>query len=153
MAAVAATVMVVIPVVMAEVGSEVTLAIPPPTATTEERRETGLPASLGGGTHGSPSWSELEGLGGDMARPEVEHLSVSRGVQAVEIPFFGEENAGVEPPAILPSRELVMIRSSHDAVVARSSSESRASRELVWPCPSELGKARFVLHDEEKAKL
>ena len=61
MAAVA-MVMVVIPMAMAEVGSEVTLVIPPPIASAEERRETGLPASPGGGTHGSPSWSELEGV-------------------------------------------------------------------------------------------
>ena len=36
-------VMAAIPVVMVEVGSELTLAIPPPIATEEERRETGLP--------------------------------------------------------------------------------------------------------------
>ena len=42
-----------------------------------------------------------------------------------------------------------MIRSSHDTTVARSSSGSGASYELVWPCPSKLGKARFILHDEE----
>ena len=52
----AVVVMAVIPVVTAEVGLEVTLAIPPPIATVEERREIGLPASPRGGTHGSPSW-------------------------------------------------------------------------------------------------
>ena len=56
-----ATVAVAIPMVMAEIGLEVTLAIPPPTAAVEERRETRLPASPDGGTHGSPSWLELEG--------------------------------------------------------------------------------------------
>ena len=40
--AAAAVVMAVIPVVTAEVGSEVTLAIPPPTAMAEERREVML---------------------------------------------------------------------------------------------------------------
>ena len=54
-------VMAVIPMVTVEVGSEVTLAIPPPIATAEEGRGNGLPASPGEGTHGSPSWSELEG--------------------------------------------------------------------------------------------
>ena len=49
-----AEVMVVIPMA-AEAGSKVTLAIPPPTAMEEERREIGLPASPGGGGHGSPS--------------------------------------------------------------------------------------------------
>jgi len=68
------------PVVTTDVGSEVTLVIPPPTAMAEEMRETRLPASPGGGTHGSPSWSELEGSGGDAARTEVEHLPVSHGV-------------------------------------------------------------------------
>ena len=44
-AAVAAAVMAVIPVVTAEVESEVTLVVPPPMAAEEERRETGLPVS------------------------------------------------------------------------------------------------------------
>ena len=46
-----------------------------------------------------------------------------------------------------------MIQSSHDTVVARSSSGSGVTCELVWPCHGELGKARFVLHDEEEVKL
>ena len=54
-AAAAAMVMEAIPVVTVEVGSEETLVTPPPTVTAEERRETGLPASPNGGTHGSPS--------------------------------------------------------------------------------------------------
>ena len=102
-AAAVAAVMVVIPVVMVEVGSEVTLVIPPPTATTEERRETRLPASPSGGTHNSPSWLEMEGSGGDMARPEVEHPPASHGVEIVEIPCSSEASTGVEPPAIPPS--------------------------------------------------
>ena len=69
MVGVAVTVMAVICVVTVEVGLEVTLAIPPAPATAEERRETGLLASPGRGTHGSPSWSELEVSGGDVARP------------------------------------------------------------------------------------
>jgi len=46
-----------------------------------------------------------------------------------------------------------MIRSSHDTAMARSSSGSGATRELVWPCPDKLGKAWFILHDEEEVKL
>ena len=46
-----------------------------------------------------------------------------------------------------------MIRSSLDTAVARSSSGSGATHDLVWPCPGELGKAWFVLHDEEEVKL
>ena len=90
----------VIPMVTVEVGSEVTLLIPPPTAAEEEMRETGFPASPDSGPHGSPSWSKLDGLGGDVARPEVEHLPMSHGVQVVEIPCSGEAGTGVEPPAI-----------------------------------------------------
>ena len=79
-AAAAVAVMAAIPVVTSEVGSEVTLVIPPPIAAVEERRETRLPASPDVGTHGSPSWSELEGSGGDVAKPEVEHPLASHGV-------------------------------------------------------------------------
>ena len=95
--------MAVIPVVMAEVGLEVTLEIPPLTIAEEERRETGLPISPNGGAHGSPTWSELEGSEGVTARPEVEQPPVSHGVLVVDIPFDGEEDTGVEPPAIPPS--------------------------------------------------
>ena len=67
----------------------------------------------------------------------------------MEIPFSGEEDTRVKTPAIPPSQELVMIRSSHDTAMAGSYSRSRTTRELVWPCPDEPGKARFVLRDEE----
>jgi hypothetical protein len=63
MVAAVAVALAAIPVVTAEVMSEVTLAAPPPPATVEEERETELPASPGGGLHGSPSWSELKALG------------------------------------------------------------------------------------------
>ena len=72
MAAVAMVVMAAIPVVTAEVKSEVTLAVPPLTVVEEERRETRLPISHSGGVHGLPTWSELEGSGGATTRPEVE---------------------------------------------------------------------------------
>jgi len=153
MAAAAAVVMVAIPVAILEVRSEVTLAIPPPTAMAEERRETGLPASLGGGTHGSPSWSELEGSGGDTARPEAEHPPVGRGVEIVEIPYSDEADARVEPPAIPPSQELAVVRSSHDVVAAGSSSRLGVTHELVWPCPDDPRKARFILCDDEEVAL
>jgi len=145
--------MAAIPMVTVEVESEVTLMVPPPMAAGEERRETGLPALPGGGAHGSPAWSEIEGFRGAMAKPEVVHPPVGHGVLAVDIPFSSEEDTRVEPPAIPPSRELVMIWSSHDIAMARSSSGSGVTHELVWPCPGELGKARFILHDEEEVKL
>ena len=78
---------------------------------------------------------------------------VSHGVLVVDIPFDGEENTRVEPPAIPPSRELVMIRSSLDTTMAGSSSGSGVTHELVWPCPSKQGKAQFILHDKEEVKL
>ena len=126
-------VMVVIPVVTAEAGSEVTLVVPPSPVVEVERRETRLPVLLGRGAHGSPAWSELEGSRGTVARLEVEQPPVSHGVLAVDIPFSGEEDTRVELPAIPASRELVMIQSSHDTTMAGSSSGSRATRELVWP--------------------
>ena len=46
-----------------------------------------------------------------------------------------------------------MIRSSHDTMMAGSSNGLGATHELVWPCPNEPGKARFILHDEEEVKL
>ena len=94
--------MAAILVAMAEAGLEVTLAIPPAPAAVEERRETGLPASPGGGTHDSPSWSELEVSGGDAARQKVERPPMGRRVKVVEIPCPGEVGTRVEPPAIPP---------------------------------------------------
>ena len=52
--------MAVIPMVMAEAGSEVTLVVPPPSVAEGKRREARLRVS--------PDWSELEGVGGAMAR-------------------------------------------------------------------------------------
>ena len=138
MAAAAVAVMAAIPMVMAEVGSEVTLVVPPPIVVEGERRETGLPASLNEEAHDSPAWSELKVSGGTTARLEVVHPPVSHRVLAVAIP---------------PSRELVIIRSLHDTIMARSSSRSGVTCELVWPCPDEPGKAWFVHHDEEEVKL
>ena len=37
--------------------------------------------------------------------------------------------------------------------MAGSSSGSGATRELVWPCPGDPRKARFILRDEEEVKL
>ena len=88
-----------------------------------------------------------------MARLKVVHLPVGHGVLKVDIPFSSEEDTRVELLAILSSWELVMIRSLHDIAMAGSSSGLGATHELVWPCPGVLGKAQFVLHDEEELKL
>ena len=46
-----------------------------------------------------------------------------------------------------------MVRLSHDVAVARSSSGLGVTRVLVWPCPGNSRKARFVLRDEEEVAL
>ena len=81
--------MAAIPVVSVEAGSGVTLVVPPPLVVQEEKREARLPVSLGGGAHGSPTWSELEGSRGAMARVEVvhPHRPAGHGVLVVDIPI------------------------------------------------------------------
>ena len=59
----------------------------------------------------------------------------------VNNPFSSKEDTRVEPSAILPSRELVMIRASYDTAMDRSSYGSRVTRELVWLCLGESRKA------------
>ena len=125
-----------------------TLAIPPASAAVEERGETGLPASPSRGTHGSPSWSELEASEGDVAWPEIEHPPAGHGAKEVEIPCPGEAGTRVEPSAVPSSQELAMVWSS-----AEPSSRLGATHDLVWPYPSNPRKARFVLHDEEEVGL
>ena len=46
-----------------------------------------------------------------------------------------------------------MIWSSHDIVMARSSSGLGATCELVWPYPGDPRKAQFVLRDVEEVTL
>ena len=70
----------------------------------EEERETELPASPGGGLHGSPSRSELKAPGGDAAGIESERPSVARATEVVEIPSDYEADDVVELP--VPSQEL-----------------------------------------------
>ena len=103
MAAAAVEVMAAILMPMVEARSEVTLVIPPAPTVVKEREEIGLPASPGGGTHGSPSWSELSGSGGDLARLDVEQPSAGHKVEEVEIPCPREVGTRVKPPAIPPS--------------------------------------------------
>ena len=130
-----------IPVTMAEVGSEVTLvAAPPPDAA--EEGEAGLPASPGGGPHGSPSWLELEVPGGDAARPEAERLPAAHEIEVVEIPSDGEAGDEVELPA--PSQELAVVRS------LAGPSSGLGATDLVWPCPEDPRKVRFILRDEQE---
>ena len=94
--AVAAAALVVIPMLMAEVTSEVTLVAPPPPAEAEEERETELPASPGGGLHGSPSWLEPKAPGGDEAGTESERPVVAHATEVVDILSNDEADDMVE---------------------------------------------------------
>ena len=102
--AVAATVtamavaLVAIPVPSAEVTSEVTLATIPKPAAAEEERETELPASPGGGLHGSPSWSEPKAPGESVAGTESERPAVVHATEVVDIPSDDEADNMAEPP-------------------------------------------------------
>ena len=78
---------------------------------------------------------------------------MGHGVEIVEIPFPSEVGSRVEPPTILPSQELMVVRSSHDVAVAGPSSGLGVTHELVWPYPNDPRKARFILHDDEEVAL
>ena len=71
----------------------------------------------------------------------------------MDIPFDSKKDTAVESPAISPPWESVMIWLSLDTVMAGSFGGSGVTLELVWPCPSELGKAQFILRNEEEVKL
>ena len=78
---------------------------------------------------------------------------MGHGVEIVEIPFPSEVGSRVEPPTILPSQELMVVRSSHDVAVAGPSSGLGVTHELVWPYPGDPRKAWFILHDGEEVAL
>ena len=135
--------MAVIPTV--EVASKVTLAAPPPPATTEEERETELPASPGGGLHGSPSRSELKALGGDVAGTESERPAAARAIEVVDILFDDEADDMVELP--ISSQELVVVQSE------AGPSGGLPKGDLEWPCPEDPAKVWFILWDSHECHL
>ena len=139
MVAAAVAVLAAILVLTAEVASEVTPVAPPPPATTEEERETELPASPGGGLHGSPSWSEPKVPGENVSGTESERPAVARATEVVEIPSDDGADDMVELP--VSSREMVVVQSE-----ARPSSRLPEG-DLEWPCPKGPAKVRFVLQD------
>ena len=141
---VAAAVMVlaVIPVVTADAVSEVSLAPPPPPTVAEEERETELPASPGGGLHGSPSWSEPKAPGESVAGTESERPVVARSTEVVDIPFDDEADDMVELPVL--SWELVVVQSE------AGPSDGVPKGDLEWPCPEDPAKVRFVLRDSQE---
>ena len=99
----------VILVLTAEVASEVTLVALPPPAVAEEERETELPASPGGGLHGSPSWSETKASGESAVGEESERPAVVHATKVVDIPSDDEADDMVELP--VSSWELAVVQS------------------------------------------
>jgi len=91
--------LVVIPVLMAEVALEATLAAPPPLAAAEEERETELPASPVGELHGSPLRLEPKAPEGDVAGMESERPAAACAPEVVDIPSNDEAKIVAKPPA------------------------------------------------------
>ena len=138
-AAAAATVLAAILVVTAEAMSEVSLVAPPPPTTVEEERETGLPASPGGGLRSSPSQSALEVSGGGASGTEPERLSVAHETEVVEIPSDDKADDVMELPTL--SQEMAVVRSG------AGPSSRLEEADLEWPCPKDPMKVCFVLRD------
>ena len=64
----------------------------------------------------------------------------------VEIPCPGEVGTRVEPPKL--SQELAVVQS-----LTGPSSGLGATTDLVWPCPEDPRKVRFILRDEQEVQL
>jgi len=140
-----ASALAAIPVLMADVVLEVTLAAPPPPAAAKAAMETELPASPGGGLHGSPSWSEPKAPGGDMAETESELPAVARSTEVVDIPSDDKADDMVEP--LVSLRELAVVQSE------AGSSGGLPKGGLEWPCPEDPTKVRFILRDSQECQL
>ena len=108
----------------------------------EEERETELPTSLGGGLHGSPSWSELEAPGENAAGTESECPAAVHATEVVDIPSDDEVNDMVELP--VSSRELAVVQSEVGP------SGGLPEGDLEWPCHEDPAKVQFVLRDLEE---
>lgn len=135
----AAAALAAIPVSSTEVASEVTLAALPPPAAAEEEREVELPASPGGGLHGSPSWSEPKVPGESAAGTESERPVAVHATEVVDIPSDDEADDMAGPP--VSSRELAVVQSE------AGPSGGLSEGDLEWPCPEDLAKVQFVLRD------
>ena len=100
--AAAAAVLAVIPVPMAEV----TLVAPSPAVAVEETRESELPISPGGGTHGLSLPSEPKASEESVAMMELGRPVVSNANEVVEIPSDDEADLAARPP--VSPRELMV---------------------------------------------
>jgi len=128
-----------------EVASEVTLVALPPPAMAEEERETELPASLGGGLHGSPLWSEPKTLGESAAGTESERPAAVHATEVVDILSNDEVDDMAEPP--VSSRELAVVQSE------AGPSGGLPEGDLEWPYPEDPAKVWFVLQDFWECQL
>ena len=125
--------------------SEVTLVAPPPPVVAEEERKTELPASPGGGLHGSPVWSEPKALGESVVRMVSERLVAVHATEVVDIPSDDEANDTAEPP--VSSRELAVVRSE------AGPSGGLPEGDLEWPCPEDPAKVLFILWASQESQL
>ncbi|XP_066374858.1 uncharacterized protein [Miscanthus floridulus] len=141
----AATLLAAIPVSMAGVASEVTLAAPPPSAAVEETREGELPTLPGGGLHDLSLSSELKASEGSVGGTELGRPAAFHANEVVEIPSDDEADTVAEPS--VSSRELAVVQS--EAGPSGGSSEG----DLEWPCPEDPSKVRFVLRDSQERQL
>ena len=71
--------------------------------------------------------------------------TVGREIEIVEVSFDGEAGDRVEPTA--PSQELAVVRS------LAGPSSGLGATDLVWPCPEDPRKVRFILQDEQEDQL
>ena len=133
----AALTLAVILVLTVGAASEVTLAAPPPSIAAEEERETELPASPGGGLHGSPAWSEPKALGESAVGTVSKCPMVVHATEVVDIPSDDEAGDMAEPP--VSSRELAVVRSE------AGPSGGLPEGDMEWPCPEDPAKAQFIL--------
>ena len=147
-AAALALVLAAIPVLMAEV----TLAAPSPAVAVEETRESELPISPGGGTHGLSLPSEQKAPEESVAVTELGRLVASHANEVVEI-LSDDEASTVAELAVSP-RELAV--SPWELAVVRSEagpSGGSSEGDLEWSFPEDPSKARFVLRDSRERQL
>ena len=95
-AAAPAVMLATIPVPMVGVVSEVTLVAPPPPVMVEETRESKLPISPSGGTHGLTLSSEPKAPEGRATGTKLGCLAAFHVDEVVEIPSDDEANVVAE---------------------------------------------------------
>ena len=165
-------VLAAIPVPMAVVASEVTLAT--------EARESELPAFPGRGSHGSPLPSEPKAPREDVAELGSGRPAVAQVDEVVEITSHDEADVPAEPSVplrqptgdvtvepLVPSHGLAVVQSvagtsggsvvsPRDLAVAwleAGPSSKVPEGDLEWSCPEHPASAQFVLRDSREHQL